>query len=457
MAEKDKPSDKKKQMADAIRRTEAIREWDEHKIPTEELCQRLKTNKDKGLTEDQAGAVFKEAGPNELKKKEAIPWYCLFLHELTGFFSLLLWFGSVLCFIGYGIQPDKEDMSNLYLGIVLAAVTLITGIFSYLQASKSAEMMAQFENFIPPIANVVREGKEKQIEARLIVPGDVVKVKAGENIPCDLVIFKSNDMKVNNASLTGEPIDIEMDTEQTPDQFIMETKNACFFGTSCTEGSGVGICIKTGDNTVIGNIANLASEAENKQSTLGAEIDRFIYIISIIAIILGVVFFCFGLATYDIIQNMVFAIGIIVANVPEGLLATVTVSLALTAQRMAGKFVLVKNLESVETLGSTSCICSDKTGTLTQNRMTVSHMFFNRNTVDCGVNWELHERNQRKEKPDDKIVPGYDKNDAAFQELLKAMVLGTSTFFLYDPTDDDAKKLYARVKGVPVASIETLT
>ena len=134
----------------------------------------------------------------------------------------------------------------------------------------------------------------------------------------------------------------------------------------CTAGEGIGICFKTGDATVIGQIANLASSAESAETPLSIEIHRFIKIISAVAIFLGVTFFFFGLAYgYGIITNLVFMIGIIVANVPEGLLATVTVSLALTAQRMAGKMVLVKNLESVETLGSTSCICSDKTGTLT--------------------------------------------------------------------------------------------
>jgi P-type E1-E2 ATPase len=132
----------------------------------------------------------------------------------------------------------------------------------------------------------------------------------------------------------------------------------------------------------------LASSAINEPTPLSIEIDRFIKIITAVALTLGVVFFIFGLIyEYPPITNLVFAIGIIVANVPEGLLATVTVSLALTAQRMATKFVLVKNLESVETLGSTSCICSDKTGTLTQNKMTVSHMYTNRKQFDTSTNF----------------------------------------------------------------------
>jgi len=328
----------------------------------------------------------------------------MFLKEMIGFFSLLLWFGSALCFIGFIIQADKEDKANLYLGIVLAAVTFLTGCFSYAQTSKSAEMMAQFENFIPPRATVIRDGQVGSIDAKEIVPGDIVVVKGGENIPCDICIFQSNEMKVNNASLTGESEDMFIDPDLEPVENIFETKNVAFFGTSCTAGEGYGICFRIGDNTVIGQIANLASSAESAETPLSIEIHRFILIISAVAMSLGIIFFIFGLVyEYDIITNLVFAIGIIVANVPEGLLATVTVSLALTAQRMAGKMVLVKNLESVETLGSTSCICSDKTGTLTQNRMTVSHMFYNRKTVDCSINYQAHLKNQALAKPDEKM------------------------------------------------------
>jgi len=444
-------------MQDAVSGTEAIRTWDDHRIGTEALCRKFNTNKDTGLTTAGAAEAKKQYGENALSKKEATPWYCIFFHELTGFFSLLLWFGSFLCFIGFGIQEDKEDKANLYLGIVLAVVTLLTGIFSYQQTSKSAEMMAQFENFIPPIAYVIRDGRETKVEAKSIVPGDVVLVKGGENIPCDVVVFKCNEMKVNNASLTGEALDIQIDPDMEPESNIFETKNVGFFGTQCTAGEGTGICFRIGDSTVIGQIANLASSAESAETPLSIEIERFIKIVSAVAITLGVVFFIFGVYYgYDIITNLVFAIGIIVANVPEGLLATVTVSLALTAQRMAGKMVLVKNLESVETLGSTSCICSDKTGTLTQNRMTVSHVFFNRSICDASLNLQMHERNIAKEKPDDKLALGYNPKDAGFLSLVEAIVLGTYTIFNYDPTDDEAKQLYARMKKVATSSLDNM-
>lgn len=290
---------------------------------------------------------------------------------MTGFFALLLWGGSALCFIGYGIQKDKADKSNLYLGIVLSIVVILTGCFSYAQTSKAASLMKDFQNFIPREALVTREGKEVRIESKLLVPGDIVHIKGGDNVPADLVLFEVSEMKINNASLTGESEDLLRKIDAKTNN-ILESSNVAFFGTMCTDGSGKGIVIRIGDDTVIGRIATLSTSTKAKETPLSNDINNFIYIISGIAFVLGIVFFIFGLFYYDIILNVIFAIGIIVANVPEGLLATVTVALALTAKRMAKKMVLVKNLQSVETLGSTSCICSDKTGTLTQNRMTVS-------------------------------------------------------------------------------------
>uniref|UniRef100_A0A3Q4GKJ1 Sodium/potassium-transporting ATPase subunit alpha n=1 Tax=Neolamprologus brichardi TaxID=32507 RepID=A0A3Q4GKJ1_NEOBR len=181
---------------------------------------------------------------------------------------------------------------------------------------------------------------------------------------------------VDNSSLTGES---EPQT-RSPDfsnENPLETRNIAFFSTNCVEGTARGIVINTGDNTIMGRIATLASSLEAGKTPIAIEIEHFIHIITGVAVFLGVSFFILSVILgYNWLEGIIFLIGIIVANVPEGLLATVTVCLTLTAKRMAKKNCLVKNLEAVETLGSTSTICSDKTGTLTQNRMTVAHMWF---------------------------------------------------------------------------------
>ena len=210
-----------------------------------------------------------------------------------------------------------------------------------------------------------RDGEEKIINSVDLVPGDIVYVGTGDNIPADIIVIQSNEMKVNNSSLTGESEEIIRVPEEKSVN-IFESKNVAFFGTSCTNGHGYGIVFKIGDSTVMGQIANLAESASSEVTSLHREISRFIKIISCIAIFLGVLFFALGfIYGYSALTNLTYMIGIIAANVPEGLIITVTVCLALTAKRMAAKMVLVKNLAGIETLGSTSCICSDKTGTLT--------------------------------------------------------------------------------------------
>jgi sodium/potassium-transporting ATPase subunit alpha len=185
-------------------------------------------------------------------------------------------------------------------------------------------------------------------------------------------------MRVDNSSLTGESKMLLRSDKCTAPKNALDTENLAFFGTICKEGSGKAIIINTGDNTIIGQIANLAATANSAETPLKKELDRFIKIISIISIIMGIFFFMMGIIlNYPFITCLIFGIGIIVANVPEGLLATVTVALALTAELLYTKSVLVKNIEAVETLGSTSCICSDKTGTLTQNKMTATHLWYN--------------------------------------------------------------------------------
>uniref|UniRef100_A0A8C5R795 Sodium/potassium-transporting ATPase subunit alpha n=1 Tax=Leptobrachium leishanense TaxID=445787 RepID=A0A8C5R795_9ANUR len=267
-------------------------------------------------------------------------------------------------------------VSQLYLGIVLAAVVIITGCFSYYQEAKSSKIMESFKNMVPQQALVIREGEKMQLNAEEVVVGDLVEIKGGDRVPADLRIISAHGCKVDNSSLTGESEPQTRSPDCTHDN-PLETRNITFFSTNCVEGTARGVVVATGDRTVMGRIATLASGLEVGKTPIAKEIEHFIHLITGVAVFLGISFFILSLILgYSWLEAVIFLIGIIVANVPEGLLATVTVCLTLTAKRMARKNCLVKNLEAVETLGSTSTICSDKTGTLTQNRMTVAHMWF---------------------------------------------------------------------------------
>uniref|UniRef100_A0A671P4Q0 Sodium/potassium-transporting ATPase subunit alpha n=1 Tax=Sinocyclocheilus anshuiensis TaxID=1608454 RepID=A0A671P4Q0_9TELE len=320
---------------------------DDHKLSLDELSTRYGVDLARGLTHKRALEILARDGPNALTPPPTTPEWVKFCKQLFGGFSILLWIGAILCFFAYGIQAATEDEpvnDNLYLGVVLSAVVIITGCFSYYQEAKSSRIMDSFKNMVPQQALVIREGEKFQINAEEVVQGDLVEIKGGDRIPADLRIISSS----GSRSLIHS--------------FL------------CT---AHGIVISTGDRTVMGRIASLASSLEVGQTPINMEIEHFIHIITGVAIFLGMSFFILSIILgYSWLEAVIFLIGIIVANVPEGLLATVTVCLTLTAKRMARKNCLVKNLEAVETLGSTSTICSDKTGTLTQNRMTVAHMWF---------------------------------------------------------------------------------
>ncbi|XP_040308386.1 sodium/potassium-transporting ATPase subunit alpha-4 [Herpailurus yagouaroundi] len=278
--------------------------------------------------------------------------------------------GAILCFVAYGIQMHfKEDLSRD-------------------NEAKSSKIMESFKNMVPQQALVIRDGEKIQINVENVVVGDLVEVKGGDRIPADLRLISAQGCKVDNSSLTGE----SEPQSRSPDfshENPLETRNICFFSTNCVEGTARGIVIATGDSTVMGRIASLTSGLETGKTPIAVEIEHFIHLITAVAVFLGVSFFGLSLSLgYGWLEAVIFLIGIIVANVPEGLLATVTVCLTLTAKRMARKNCLVKNLEAVETLGSTSTICSDKTGTLTQNRMTVAHMWFDETIYEADTSEE---------------------------------------------------------------------
>ena len=239
---------------------------------------------------------------------------------------------------------------------------VVTGIFSYYQESKSAKIMESFKNLVPQYALAIRDGEKVNIKAQELTLGDVIEVKFGDRMPADMRVVEATGMKVDNSSLTGESEPQSRSKENTHEN-PLETKNIAFFSTNVVEGTAKGVVINIGDSTVMGRIAGLASGLESGDTPIAKEIAHFIHLITGVAVFLGVSFFIIAfILGYHWLDAVIFLIGIIVANVPEGLLATVTVCLTLTAKRMASKNCLVKNLEAVETLGSTSTICSDKTG-----------------------------------------------------------------------------------------------
>jgi len=413
-------------------------ELDVHKVQPEELFRRFTTHRENGLSASQAKANLEKHGPNELTPPPTTPEWIKFCKCLFSGFAMLLWFGAILCFIAYGIQAsayEEPPDDNLYLGIVLSMVVTVTGIFSYYQESKSAKIMESFKNLVPQFAKVRRDGRKMEIEAKELTLGDIVDVQFGDRIPADIRVLDSRGFKVDNSSLTGES-EPQLRTPDFTNENPLETKNLAFFSTNAVEGTATGIVVNIGDNTVMGRIAGLASGLDSGQTPIAKEIEHFIHLITAVAVFLGVTFFIIAfILGYHWLDAVIFLIGIIVANVPEGLLATVTVCLTLTAKRMAAKNCLVKNLEAVETLGSTSCICSDKTGTLTQNRMTVAHMWFDDKIVEVDTT------------EDQSMKDSYDKKCAGFKTLEKIGVLCNRSEFKEGAENMSKSVLQREVNG----------
>jgi len=401
---------------------------DIHLMDNDTICKTYGTKFSKdanhyGLTGAQVVDLQAQYGPNELTPPPTLPWYIkLLLSIFGGFFNQLLWVGSILCFVAYGIAPaDERDPTYMYLGIVLAVVVSMTGTFGYYQEAKSDDIMEGFKNLAPEDVKVFRDGKIQKIEPRDLVPGDIIEIRYGIKLPADVRIMEcSKDMEVDNASLTGEaePQGRKWVKADDPLMLPIESKNLAFFGTNLLKGTGKAMIFKTGDNTLMGSIAALAADTGAVETPIAKEIHDFVMKISFIAFTLGISFFFISWLAPDgdWLTAVVLLIGIIVANVPEGLLATVTVSLTLTARRMAVKKVRVKNLESVETLGSTSVICSDKTGTLTTSIMTCADVVFDMQRRPADTTDPEHATSGEFYGPDGEQLP-------SFKRLLRCGVL----------------------------------
>ena len=336
-----------------------------------------------GLTSQEAQARLERFGRNVLKEAPQTPLILKFLANFTNVLAILLWVAAALAFVAR--LPE--------LAIAILAVILINGVFSFYQEYRAERAVEALKKLLPTYARVIRDGQEVRVPAEELVPGDVLALAEGDNISADARLVQEFELRTNNATLTGESGPVRRTAEPSiqEDLEYTERPNFVFAGTSVALGTGRAVVFATGMETAFGRIAELTQMVAAPPSPLQVEVARTSRVISVAAVAIGVIFFFLAIlfTQTPFIEGAVFAIGIIVAFVPEGMLPLVTLSLAVGVQRLVGRHALVKRLSAVETLGSTTVICTDKTGTLTQNEMTVREIWLPSGEIHVkGVGYE---------------------------------------------------------------------
>jgi calcium-translocating P-type ATPase len=343
-----------------------------HHLTPEDAIASLNSSSE-GLSRTESARRLVEFGPNQVVriKKESLT--LRFLREFTHFFALILWLAAALAFTAEWLQPGQGMAA---LGWAILGVILINGVFSFLQEYRAEKALAALEKLLPHQVKVMRGGQVEQIVAAGLVPGDILILQEGDDIPSDCRLIEAYGVRVNNATVTGESLPMARNTSPCVEEDILRARNILLAGTSLVSGEARAVVFATGMHTEFGKIAHLTQTAGEALSPLQREITRLSRHVALLAMTIGVVFFLIGQwLGLSFWENFIFAIGIIVALVPEGLLPTVTLALAMATQRMARRNALVRHLPAVETLGSATVICTDKTGTLTQNRMAVKSLY----------------------------------------------------------------------------------
>ncbi|HRY21228.1 MAG TPA: cation-transporting P-type ATPase, partial [Flexilinea sp.] len=322
-----------------------------------------------GLSSQQIKERQDRDGKNIIKEAKEKSILLVFLSNFVSVMAILLWVSGFIAILAR--MPE--------LGIAIWCVNLINGVFSFWQEYQAGKATEALKKMLPSYSRVIRDGTEQQILAEDLVVGDIILVTEGDKISADARLLEATDLQVNQSTLTGEsnPVRKVSDPVYRDDVTRSEIPNLIFAGTSVSSGNGKAVVISTGMNTMFGNIAKLTQSMKEEKSPLQKELDKLTQQISAIALGFGVLFFVLAVffVRDPIAKSFIFSLGMVVAFIPEGLLPTVTLSLAMAVQRMAKEHALVKKLSAVETLGCTSVICSDKTGTLTQNEMTVSNLY----------------------------------------------------------------------------------
>lgn len=340
-----------------------------------------------GLTSKEAQNRLEKFGPNEITEVKKKPLIFKLFEQFYHTFAIMLWIAAALCF-----YPTEQPQ----LGYAIIGVIVLNALFSFYQEAKAEKAVEALKKLLPKKARVIRDKEEKEILAAELVPGDVVLLSEGDSISADGRVIEQMELRTDNSTLTGEsePVRKSSDPFIKKDIIVTHAPNLVFAGTSVAFGNGRAVVFATGMKTEFGKIATLTQGVKEELSPLQKDLQKLIKLIATVAVASGIL-----LLLADIyIGNapllgpagaITLALGLIVANVPEGLLPMVTLGLALGVSRLAQKRSIVKKLSSVETLGSTSVICTDKTGTLTQNEMTVREIWANGENIEVtGAGYE---------------------------------------------------------------------
>ncbi len=339
-----------------------------HRLSVPETLQEFSTGPE-GLSEREARHRLQQFGPNTLEKARAEPLGRKLEANFTHLLAVLLWVAGAVAFAAR--LPE--------LGIAIWAVNIINGLFSFWQEYRAQRAIQALRRLLPQKASVIRAGIERIIPAEEVVPGDLLLLKEGDNVSADARVIQQSGLRIDQSTLTGEsrPVRKVPEVPENHPADLGELPNVVFAGTSVVAGHGRAIVITTGMNTEFGKIAYLTQTLPEEPSPLQKELVHATRVVTYVAVGFGLIFFLLALllGTLPLAQSSLFTLGMIVAFVPEGLLPTLTLALAMAVQRMAKRNALVKRLSSVETLGCATVICTDKTGTLTRNEMTVTTLW----------------------------------------------------------------------------------
>ena len=342
------------------------------------IMELLGTNS-KGLSNEEARSRLEKYGKNVLEtgKKESL--FIKFLRQFNDMMIIILLISAIIS--GVISYYNNEPFTDSF---VILAIVILNAIMGFMQEVKADKSIESLKKMSSPTIKVKREGKIKRINVENLVVGDIIIIEAGDYIPADARLFKCSSLSVDESSLTGESLPVDKNIEPIPsDASLSDIKNIIFAGTIATYGHGEGIVVETGMNTILGGIASSLSTDTDADTPLQVKIKEISKIISIIIGVIILVMFLIGVFKgNDLVETLMLSISLAVAAIPEGLPAVITITLSLGMNVLAKKNAIIRKINSVETLGCTEIICSDKTGTITQNKMTVKSVCFGNKIVD---------------------------------------------------------------------------